>query len=62
VSNLFIAQDIRPRDLSRRWKDTMERLAAKVVGMYRPGPAWGYWRIEKFDLSRSLFVWLRSGR
>lgn len=62
-ANLFIAQDIRPRDLSeRRWKGPMERLASRATGAVFRGAWWESHRIGALQTARAVFVWLRSGR
>ena len=59
-ANLFIAQDIRPRDLSeRRWKVQMRQIAFRAA---HATVEWGAGRIAVFRLSDFLFKWLRSGR
>lgn len=64
-ANLFIAQDIRPRDLSEHpWKTWMRQLASRAAHVavgYR-STSWGAGRIEMFQVSDLLFKWLRSGR
>ena len=62
-ANLFIAQDIRPRDLSdRRWKRPMEKLAGRITDTLFRGAWWGAYRIDALQTARAVFVWLRSGR
>lgn len=62
-ANLFIAQDIRPRDLSdRRWKMPMKRAAGQAAETRFGGAWWGANRIRALHLCRAVFVWLRSGR
>jgi hypothetical protein len=62
-ANLFIAQDIRPRDLSeRRWKRPMERLAGRITDAKVGGVWWGRVRLDALHTARAVFVWLRSGR
>ena len=65
-ANLFIAQDIRPRDLSggiRRWKRTMETLAGAAAARCYPNAYWGSpTRYAALNLMNEVFRWLRSGR
>lgn len=64
-ANLFIAQDIRPRDLSsgiRRWKRTMETLAGAAAAQCYPNARWGYARYAAMSLSNEVFRHFRSGR
>lgn len=64
-ANLFIAQDIRPRDLAggiRRWKRTMETLAGAAAARCCPNARWGAARYAALGLTNDVFKWLRSGR
>lgn len=64
-ANLFIAQDIRPRDLSdRRWKRPMERLAGDAAAKLVPNMGWGgiVGRIRWRAIFDPVFYHFRSGR
>lgn len=63
-ANLFIAQDIRPRDLAggiRWWKRTMETLAGAAAARRYPN-YWGPTKYAALRLTNDVFKWLRSGR